>query len=159
MPYLSCGSAGMTMAVSRYLRTAHDDRLAAALPRLLAPVRRTYSVMPGLFMGLASFAFILADHVALTGDESSRLAALRVARALFKYAIPHPTGVRYLGHPLLRYSAELWSGSSGIMLALTQVLRPRPDTLFTVDTLAGALRPTQQGSAAGLGAAAMASGR
>jgi hypothetical protein len=134
MPYLYCGSAGMAVTVTRYLRDAHDDKLASALPRLLAPLRKTYAAMPALCTGLAGFAFALADHALLTGAEPSRQDAVRVARALFKYAIPHATGVRYLGDQMLRYSAELWTGSAGVLLALTQVLSPRPGMLFTVDT-------------------------
>ena len=136
MPYLYCGSAGMVHVATRCLRIADDERLAAAMPRLLAPVTGTYTVMPALYPGLAGFAFTLADHAQLAGDPTTRRSALRVARGLFKYALPHATGVRFLGEGLLRYSADLWSGSAGILLALTQVLDPRPGTLFTVDAFA-----------------------
>ncbi|MET8154325.1 class III lanthionine synthetase LanKC [Actinoplanes sp. NPDC049668] len=135
MPYLFAGSAGTAFAVTRVLRAVADERLAIALPRLLAPVHLTYTVMPGLLQGLAGFAFTLADHALLTGDGSAQDAALRAARALFKYAVPHETGVRILGDQLLRFSAELWSGSAGVLLGLTHVLDPRPDALFTVDEL------------------------
>src|SRR5262249_30254853 len=109
--------------------------LAEALPRMLAPLRLNYTIMPGLYQGLAGLAFVLADHARLTGEEASRQAAIRNARGLFKYAVPHPTGVRYLGDQLLRYSGELWSGSAGVMLALTHVLAPRSDGLFAIDAL------------------------
>ncbi|MCU7730690.1 class III lanthionine synthetase LanKC [Actinoplanes sp. KI2] len=134
MPYLYAGSAGTVLVVTRTLRGVADERLAAALPRLLAPVRLTYTAQPGLMQGLAGFAFTLADHAMLTGDDSARAGALRAARALFKYAIPHESGVRVLGDQLLRFSAELWSGSAGVLLALAHTLDPRPDALFTVDT-------------------------
>ncbi|MCW2940334.1 MAG: hypothetical protein JWN00_3319 [Actinomycetia bacterium] len=135
MPYLFAGSAGMVFAVSRCLRYVEDERLAAALPRMLAPLRLGYTVMSGLFQGLAGYAFTLADHGLLADDEPSRQAALRATRYLLKYAIPHGDGVRFLGDQLLRYSAELWSGSAGVLLALSHVLAPRPDALFTVDEL------------------------
>jgi hypothetical protein len=135
--YLHSGSAGLVQTITRYLPAAADDRLARALPRLLAAAAPGYALQPSLYPGLAGFAFTLADHARLTGDESSRQAAVRVARGLFKYAIPHPTGVRFLGSGLLRYSAELWTGSAGVLLALTQVLSPRPAMLFTVDQPAG----------------------
>ncbi|WP_432838231.1 class III lanthionine synthetase LanKC [Dactylosporangium sp. CA-092794] len=134
-PYLFTGSAGVAYTATRCLRDGPDERLAEALPRLLAPLRLSYTIMPGLFQGLAGFAFTLADHAALAHDEADRQSAIRSARRLFKFAVPHPTGVRFLGDHLLRFSAELWSGSAGIMLALSQVLAPRPDALFTVDTL------------------------
>jgi hypothetical protein len=135
LPYLFAGSAGMVVATIRALRASPDERLATAMPRLLEPLRLTYTAMPGLFQGLAGYAFTLADHAAVTGDQGSHTAAVRAARSLYKYAIPHPTGRRFLGDQLLRYSAELWSGSAGVLLALTQVLDPRPDALCTVDDL------------------------
>jgi hypothetical protein len=135
MPYLYCGSAGMLFAVSRCLRATADERLAEALPRLKAAAGLTYTIMPGLFQGTSGLAFALADHAALHEDEPARRAALTTARGLFKFAIPHPTGARVLGDQLLRYSAELWSGSAGVLLALDHVLDPRPDVLFTVDAL------------------------
>jgi hypothetical protein len=135
VPYLFAGSAGMVFATVRCLRAIDDERLATALPRLLAPLRLTYTVMPGLCQGLAGYAFTLADHAALTGADVSRAASVRAARSLFKFAVPHPTGVRFLGDQLLRFSTELWSGSAGVVLALTQVLDPRPDALFTADAV------------------------
>ncbi|MEU0413432.1 class III lanthionine synthetase LanKC [Streptomyces griseorubiginosus] len=134
MPYLYCGSAGVLHVATRYQLAAEDERLAAALPRLLRSLRTTYTAMPGLYSGLSGLGFALADRAALTGDEHDQRAALRVGRALFKYAIPHATGVRFLGDQLQRFSAELWSGSAGVLLFLTQLLHPRPDTLFTVDS-------------------------
>jgi hypothetical protein len=125
-PYLFAGSAGMVIATTRTLRAIPDERLTGALPRLLEPLRLTYTVMPGLFQGLAGYVFTLADH-------GSRDAAVRAARSLYKYAVPHPTGVRFPGDMLLRFSAELWSGSAGVLLALNHVLDPRPDALCTVD--------------------------
>ncbi|MCZ7434055.1 class III lanthionine synthetase LanKC [Streptomyces sp. WMMC1477] len=142
MAYLSCGSAGMVHTVTRYLGVLDDDRLAEALPRLLAPLRLTFTVMPGLYQGLAGRGFALAEHAALTGDQESRRAAVRVGRALFKYVIPHPTGVRVLGDQSLRYSAELFSGSAGVLLFLSDLLDPEPDALFTVDALAARPAPT-----------------
>nr|BFE70241.1 hypothetical protein GCM10020092_035420 [Actinoplanes digitatis] len=53
LPYLFAGSAGMVFAATRVLRASPDERLAAALPRLLAPLRLTYTAMPGLCQGLA----------------------------------------------------------------------------------------------------------
>jgi len=135
MPYLYAGSAGMLHATTRCVLAAGDERLAQALPRLAAALRLTYTVMSGLCQGYGGLVFALADHAALTGDETIRQWSLRGARSVFKYAVPHRTGVRFLGDQMLRYSAELWSGSAGMLLALDHVLDPRPDALFTVDAL------------------------
>ncbi|BBA95848.1 putative membrane translocator [Actinacidiphila reveromycinica] len=138
LPYLYSGSASMAHAVVRYTRTVDDERLAQALPRLLASTRTTYTAMSGLFQGLAGLGFALAEQARLTGERSARADAVRGARGLFKFAVPHPTGVRFLGDQLMRFSADLWSGSAGILLFLTQLLDPAPDPLFTVDALSGA---------------------
>lgn len=133
MPYLYAGSSGIAYTAARCLHAGADERLAEAMPRLLAPLRLKYAVMSGLFQGVAGHVFTLADRALLTGDESGRRASLDVACGLFKYAVPHPTGMRMLGHHTLRYSADLWSGSAGVLLALCHALDPRPDALFTVD--------------------------
>jgi len=135
MPYLYAGSAGMALVGTRCLRAGADERLAAALPRMLAPLRLTHTAMPGLFQGLSGYGLVLADHALLTGDDTSRRDALRVAQSLYKFANPHPTGIRFLGDQLLRNSGELWSGSAGVLLALSHIIDPRPDVLFTVDAL------------------------
>ncbi|MEO3808245.1 class III lanthionine synthetase LanKC [Sphaerisporangium sp. B11E5] len=118
LPYLGTGSAGVALALTRY----PGARLASALPRVLADVTKTYAGVPGLYPGLAGLAFALSDHAELTGDATSAAAALNAARGLVKYAVPHGDGVRFLGDGSLRFSAELWSGNAGILLALHRVL-------------------------------------
>ncbi|MFJ3196802.1 class III lanthionine synthetase LanKC [Streptomyces griseoviridis] len=136
MPYLYCGSAGVLHTVTRYLRERDDERLAAASPRLLTALTTSYTGMSGLGQGLSGLALVLSEHAALTGSASSRRLAVDAACGLFAHAVPHPTGVRFLGDQMLRLSAELWSGSAGVLLALTEVLSPAPDPLFTVDAVA-----------------------
>lgn len=140
MPYLYAGSSGIAYAATHCLHAGADERLAREMPRLLAPLRLRYAIMSGLFQGLAGHVFTLADRALLTGDESCRLASLDVACGLFKYTVPHPTGMRLLGHQTLRYSADLWSGSAGVLLALCHALDPRPDALFTVAASVGQRR-------------------
>src|SRR5690606_24138986 len=52
MPYLYCGSAGMAYAVTRCLSERDDERLAEALPRILATLGLTVTVMAGLYQGI-----------------------------------------------------------------------------------------------------------
>lgn len=133
MPYLYCGSAGVVHVATRYLGVLDDERLTAAMPRLLAQLQLPFTLMHSLYQGMAGLGFALADRAMLTGDQAEHEAAVRVGQTLFKYAIPHVTGVRFLGDKLLRLSADLWSGSAGVLLFLSQLLDPRPDTLFSVD--------------------------
>ncbi|KIF67051.1 hypothetical protein HY68_35385 [Streptomyces sp. AcH 505] len=136
MPYLYCGSAGVLHVATRYLRDTDDERLAGATPRLLKALTTNYTGMSGLCQGLSGLALTLAEHAELTGSQESRRLAIDAAAGLFAHAVPHPTGVRFLGDQMLRMSADLWSGSAGVLLALDEVLSPAPDPLFTVDAVA-----------------------
>lgn len=135
MPYLFCGTAGVLRAVVRYNQVCRDDRLLAVESSLMPRLRTTYTVMSGLYQGLSGLGFALADHSDVSGDTAGRDAALRTARALFKYAVPGETGVRFHGEKLKRLSADLWSGSAGVLLFLDDVVRPRRDRLFSLDGL------------------------
>ncbi|WP_405723265.1 class III lanthionine synthetase LanKC [Streptomyces sp. NBC_01537] len=136
MPYLAVGSAGVGTALARYVSTAPDERCARALPRVVANTRNTCAMEPGLYTGLAGLAYFLADHAELTGGETHRRDAVRVATGLLKYAVPHSRGVRYLGEGSLRFSADLSSGAAGVLLALQRVLHGPGDELFTLDRAA-----------------------
>ncbi|MFC6085874.1 class III lanthionine synthetase LanKC [Sphaerisporangium aureirubrum] len=122
LPYLGTGSAGVALALTRYQAAVPGERIAAALPRVLADTAKTYCGVPGLYPGLAGLAFALADHAEITGDAACAHAALDAARGLVKYAVPDGHGVRFLGDGSLRFSAELWSGGAGVLLALHRVL-------------------------------------
>ncbi|MEC3992722.1 class III lanthionine synthetase LanKC [Actinacidiphila sp. DG2A-62] len=149
MPYLFCGTAGMLRTVARYTRACGDERLASVEGDLLPRLRTTYTVMPGLYQGLAGLGFALADHAGVSGDQASARSALRTARALFKYAVPGDTGVRFHGERLKRFSADLWSGGAGILLFLDQVLDAGDDRLFSLDRLSARL-----GASVGVGVGA-----
>lgn len=123
-PYLFAGSAGYAMVLARYLALRPDAELDAGVPaddvleRCLRTCTTRFSVFPGLFPGLAGLALAAAD-VGRRLDRPELIdAALTSARGLFRYAVPHPNGVGWLGEPGQRLSAELWSGGAGILLAL-----------------------------------------
>ena len=133
MPYLFAGSAGITVVATRYHSTAPDERLAAALPLMLADITKTCTIQAGLYNGLAGLAFALAEHSEWAGEPSHGEDAVRVATGLAKYAVPHGDGVRFLGDGAMRFSAELWSGGAGILLGLHRVLYGSADHFFTID--------------------------
>lgn len=136
MYYLHCGTAGFLTAVSRQLAAEPDERLALAVPKLVGKSSITYVAHAGLFQGLAGLGFALAECGRLLGDERARAASWRSARTLFAHALPSGGAVRFLGDLRLRHSCELWSGASGVLLFLSHLLDPRPDPLFSVDSLA-----------------------
>ncbi|MEV0247306.1 class III lanthionine synthetase LanKC [Nocardia sp. NPDC050712] len=127
MPYLASGSAGYAQVLARYL-TRHDEPgLADTLSACLRATDIRFTAAPGLFHGQAGMALAQAD--------SSRLTAL------FKYAIPGPAGVRWLGGHGQRLSADLATGSAGVLLALHHALTGIPDPLFTLDAALPAAAP------------------
>jgi lantibiotic modifying enzyme len=153
VPYLYVGSAGYVEVLSRYL--AHnpdydfdvpvsftadggaepDTVLDAAQVRAysLQACTSRFTALPGLFPGLAGLAMTLADAGRRLSRPDLVAAAVTSARGLFRYAVPRPDGVAWLGDPGQRMSTDLWSGSAGVLLALRQLTDPAPDPLFTLD--------------------------
>jgi hypothetical protein len=139
-PYLFVGSAGYAAVLCRYLAHRPDAEFGVAIPTDIATSIATssdaglgaadvlegclracsvrFSVFPGLFPGMAGLAVTLADAGRRLGRPDLIDAALTSARGLFRYAIPRKDGVGWLGEPGRRLSADLWSGSAGILLAL-----------------------------------------
>jgi hypothetical protein len=143
-PYLFAGSAGYAAVLSRYLADRPDaefdlvDDLCAAeaLEGSLRACSIRFTAFPGLFPGLAGLAVTLADCGRRLGRPDLVDTALTSARGLFRYAIPRKDGVVWLGEPGQRLSADLWSGSAGILLALrhlTDVVSA--DSLASRDTV------------------------
>ncbi|MFI9815643.1 class III lanthionine synthetase LanKC [Saccharothrix variisporea] len=129
-PYLFAGSAGYAAVLSRYLQHRPDaefgvpteHRPADALERCLRACTVRFAVFPGLFTGLAGLAAVLADVGRRLGRPHLVAASVTSAHGLVRSAIPRPDGVAWLGEPGQRLSAELWSGSAGVLLALRTVL-------------------------------------
>ncbi|TWF96985.1 class III lanthionine synthetase LanKC [Kitasatospora viridis] len=126
VPYLAGGSAGVGLALLGFARPGADDRLTGALGRIVADASKPLTVKAGLFRGLAGLLIFLTDHAAWSGGASARQTVDRSARCLTTHAIPHGDGFRFLGGDGRRYSCDLASGSSGVLLALGRALQPGP---------------------------------
>jgi class III lanthionine synthetase len=133
LPYLFTGSAGYAHVLTRYVTVSDDPDLADALDRCLRACEARNTVYAGLFQGLAGLTMIQGEAARLAGRPHLTAATLGSAAALFQYAVADGTGVRFIGDGNMRFSADLWSGSAGVLLALQQVVAPRPDPLFTLD--------------------------
>ena len=145
VPYLGAGSAGYVAVLARYLAHCPDLELGlrtdtgveldatAILDRCLRACRIRFTVFPGLFSGLAGLTFTLAETGRVLERPELVEAAWTSARGLFRYAVPRSGGVGWLGEPGHRFSADLWSGSAGVLLVLHQLIDPAPDPLFTLD--------------------------
>ena len=133
MPYLATGAAGVGTVVTRYLASGQDERLALALPPLLAGTTLSSCTKEaGLYDGLSGLVWFLAEHAESTGDADARSTAERFAAGLLKYAVPHTRGVRFLGSQAHRFSADLSSGAAGVLLAVHRVLDGPGDDLFAI---------------------------
>lgn len=134
MPFLATGAAGVAATLTRYVAAdSSDERLAAALPLLIAGTSVSICTKEaGLYEGLAGLVWTLTEHADAAGDAAAHGAAVRAATGLVKYAIPHTSGVRFLGSQAMRFSADLSSGAAGVLLALHRVLDGPGDDLFTI---------------------------
>ena len=133
MPYLYAGSAGYVRVLARYLSAVEDDGLAEVLRRSLRACTLRFTVAAGLFQGVAGLGLALGETADLYDRPDLAAHEIAAGTALFKHAVPGPDGVRFLGDKLARLSADLWSGSAGILLALHRMVARPADPLFTLD--------------------------
>lgn len=151
-PYLFAGSAGQVSVLSRYLAHRPDAefedgstlRAAEMLEYCLRACSIRFTALPGLLPGLAGLASVLAGAGRRLGRPELVDAAFTSARGLFRHAIPQDDGVVWLGEPGVRLSAELWSGSAGILLALHDLVDPAPSPLDLLDVHLPAPRNTDR---------------
>jgi serine/threonine protein kinase len=137
-PYLFAGSASYAAVLARYLALRPDAEFDASpgidlgaadvLEHCLTGCSARLTFLPGLLPGLAGLAVTLADAGRLLSRPDLAQSALTSAQGLFRYAIPNKDGVTWLGEPGHRISADLWSGSAGILLALRNLTDAAPDT-------------------------------
>lgn len=139
MPYLGCGSAGYAHVLARYLGRRSDPALADLLRTCVRAMNIRFTACPGLFQGQAGTALVQADVAARFPDENFLPDAPARPLALFKHAIAGDTGVRWLGGHGQRLSADLATGSAGILLALQHAVTGVTDPLFTLDHCLGAV--------------------
>ncbi|MEV6279713.1 lanthionine synthetase C family protein [Nocardia sp. NPDC051832] len=137
MPYLAAGSAGYAQVLTRYLSRHDEPALADVVDRCLRAADIRFTAAPGLFHGQSGMALARADAAIHAGRPYSKARLT----ALFKYAIPGPAGVRWLGGHGQRLSADLATGSAGVLLALQHTLTGCPDPLFTLDAALSSAAP------------------
>jgi class III lanthionine synthetase len=112
VPYLGTGSAGIALAATEL--AAHDPHAPsiAALPLLLRACRAEFTVHSGLTTGRAGLVLALA--LATVGEDGAE----RQLSRLEWHSTPFRGGIGFPGDHLLRLSADLATGSAGVLLAL-----------------------------------------
>jgi hypothetical protein len=126
--YVDGGSGGVALVANEYLRHRADDELAAFVRAVRRGCAHLLVRQPGLFQGRSGLLAILAR---IGGPRDEVLAQVR---RLAWHAVYRDGALLVPGHRLCRFSADLATGSAGVLLALDTVLGAS-----TVDTSGDAL--------------------
>ena len=117
LPYLEGGSGGMALVAREYLTHAHDPALSTFLAAVRPVCASEFVREPGLFRGRAGNFAVLG----LIGDPGQDEQMLASIRKLSWHAVRKQDGLFFPGRGLTRLSADLATGSAGILLALHTV--------------------------------------
>ncbi|MER8185021.1 class III lanthionine synthetase LanKC [Kitasatospora sp. NPDC094015] len=129
LPYVETGSAGIGLVLNALLAHRPDSPSADRAAPLRRAAEPEFIIQPGLFNGRAG----LLGHLALTAPPDGTAAAaehhalLRRQRALLAlHQITYQGHLAFPGDQLLRLSADLATGSAGVLLALGTALAGTP---------------------------------
>jgi hypothetical protein len=117
LPYLEGGSGGMALVAREYLTHAHDPALSTFLAAVHPVCASEFVREPGLLRGRAGNFAVLG----LIGDPAQDEQMLASIRKLAWHAVHKQDGLFFPGRGLTRLSADLATGSAGILLALHTV--------------------------------------
>ncbi|MFJ2776771.1 class III lanthionine synthetase LanKC [Kitasatospora sp. NPDC087315] len=126
LPYLETGSAGIGLALDALLAHRPDSPSADRERPIRRAAEPEFVIQPGLFNGRAG----LLGYLAVTrrrADEAEATALLGRQRALLTlHQVPYRGRLAFPGDQLLRLSADLATGSAGVLLALGTALAGTP---------------------------------
>ncbi|MEU5196268.1 class III lanthionine synthetase LanKC [Streptomyces scabiei] len=119
LPYLATGGLGVALGADAVLRHRDSDVLRTAIPRLVAGARVRLMADTGLFSGRAGalLAMVALERHLEAADE----AIAEHTRALPLHLVEREAGLRVPGSGGVRFSADLATGTAGLLLALTAV--------------------------------------
>lgn len=121
MPYLATGTAGVAVACDLLLRHTDDERLTAAFPKLAAACMGRLCVGSGLFNGRAGLLGALHRVRRRVGEPVASHWIDQGIRGLNLYAMWDGHGLVFPGEQNLRLSADLATGSAGVLHVLNLV--------------------------------------
>ncbi|WP_416563879.1 class III lanthionine synthetase LanKC [Nocardia testacea] len=120
MPYLSEGSAGVGAVALVYADGTDRERRLDTARGFGRDAYKLFTYNAGLYSGLAGLAFFQNELRWRAGWSPDRSGT--VVRAIEKYLISSNESYFVLGDGGTRYSADVWSGSAGIVRALDAVI-------------------------------------
>ncbi|MET9913379.1 class III lanthionine synthetase LanKC [Streptomyces sp. NPDC006476] len=123
LAYLEGGSGGMALVAREYLAHADDPTLMTFTASVRPVCASEFVREPGLFKGRAGLIAILS----LLSEPGQEEQALEPIRRLSWHAVRKDGGLFFPGAGLMRLSADLATGSAGILLALHIVFEGKGD--------------------------------
>ena len=134
-PYWRWGSAGVGVALLRYLAAIDDPRHAELLAGLLLDTDRKYTIFPGRFFGLAGIGDFYLDLAAFGRHGAAALAGARKTLAgLLLFRLEREEGIAFPGESRSRISCDFGTGGAGIALFLHRLQSGGPPA-FLLDEL------------------------
>lgn len=122
-PYWRFGSAGVGSALIRFYDVLKEDRYRELAARAAQYGSTKYAAFPGQFYGLSGIGELLLDLYSVTNDLTYLDDAHEVARKILLYQISANGGIAFPGEELLRISNDLGTGSAGVGLFLSRLLK------------------------------------
>lgn len=115
LPYLASGSAGVGIAMTRFLEHADEPAWQEKLAGIELAVRPDFVIQPNVFNGRAGLVVFLA-HLLRSGRGSTSAQAdlERHVRQLGTYAVVNGTGIHFPGEQIMRLSTDWATGSAGV---------------------------------------------
>jgi hypothetical protein len=122
LPYLSEGSAGVGVVSVLYRSKCESIQFFDEhLPGFGNDTFKLFTLNAGLYSGLSGLIYFQKELNQLGISDHDALST--VTQALDKYLIASASGYRVLGDSGRKYSADIWSGSSGIIRTLDALIR------------------------------------
>ena len=115
LPYLANGSAGVGIAMTRFLKHADVPEWQETLAGIELAVRADFVIQSNLFNGRAGLVVFLA-HLLSSGHSGVTTQAdlERHVRQLGTYAVVNRTGIHFPGEQIMRLSTDWATGSAGV---------------------------------------------
>ncbi len=134
-PYFKYGSSGVGMALLRYSHYLGDTTYDEPLDSVIREADRKYAIFPGRMFGLAGIGEFCMDLYYFRKEARFLAMAERIAEGISLFSVDTENGVLFPGEELLRLSADLGTGATGIALFLNRLHRRDDPQLFMLDEL------------------------
>ena len=144
LPYVDYGTAGVSSVVLRYYAVTGKPIYRAFAEKVKGSVAQKFTVVPGLYDGLAGLGNYLLDAYDFLKDESYLGLAHRVAQGIKLFRIEREGGCVFPGLDQAKLTCDYANGSAGIALFLHRLITGGGNFNFTLDDLIDAGKTAMQ---------------